>query len=138
MRSYSSRVLGRRCHRARVLIGRPGRIFARAPVPFILAFRNLVHDKTRLAATLAGLTFAVVLVGVQLGLYLGVRKIITDMIDHTAAQVWIVPFGTQSIEDSFPLLGDHERQQALATPGCFLCGLGPAGRRHYARRRGWL
>jgi putative ABC transport system permease protein len=39
------------------------------------------------------------------------------MIDHTAAQVWIVPFGTQSIEDSFPLLGDHERQQALATPG---------------------
>jgi len=84
---------------------------------FILAFRNLVHDKTRLAATLAGLTFAVVLVGVQLGLYLGVRKIITDMIDHTAAQLWIVPFGTQSIEDSFPLLGDHERQEALATPG---------------------
>ena len=84
---------------------------------FILAFRNLVHDKTRLAATLAGLTFAVVLVGVQLGLYLGVRKIITDMIDHTAAQLWIVPFGTQSIEDSFPLLGDHERHEALATPG---------------------
>jgi len=117
MRSYSRRVLKRRWRRARVLIGRPGRIFAKAPVPFILAFRNLVHDKTRLAATLAGLTFAVVLVGVQLGLYLGVRKIITDMIDHTAAQVWIVPFGTQSIEDSFPLLGDHERQQALATPG---------------------
>ena len=84
---------------------------------FILAFRNLVHDKTRLAATLAGLTFAVVLVGVQLGLYLGVRKIITDMIDHTAAQLWIVPFGTQSIEDSFPLLGNHERHEALATPG---------------------
>jgi len=86
-------------------------------MPFILAFRNLVHDKTRLAATLAGLTFAVFLVGVQLGLYLGVRKIITDMIDHTAAQLWIVPFGTQSIEDSFPLLGDHERHEALATPG---------------------
>jgi len=86
-------------------------------MPFILAFRNLVHDKTRLAATLAGLTFAIVLVGVQLGLYLGVRKIITDMIDHSDAQLWIVPFGTQSIEDSFPLLGDHERHEALATPG---------------------
>ena len=83
---------------------------------FILAFRNLVHDKARLAATIAGLTFAVILVGVQLGLYLGVRKIITDMIDHTAAQLWIVPFGTQSIEDSFPLLGDYERHEVLATP----------------------
>ena len=84
---------------------------------FILAFRNLVHDKARLAATIAGLTFAVILVGVQLGLYLGVRKIITDMIDHTAAQLWIVPFGTQSIEDSFPLLGGYERHEVLATPG---------------------
>jgi putative ABC transport system permease protein len=84
---------------------------------FILAFRNLVHDKTRLVGTLAGLTFAVVLVGVQLGLYLGVHKIITDIIDHTAAQLWIVPFGTQSIEDAFPTLGEHERQEALTTPG---------------------
>lgn len=84
---------------------------------FILAFRNLVHDKARLAATIAGLTFAVILVGVQLGLYLGVRKIITAMIDHTAAQLWIVPFGTQSIEDSFPLLGGYERHEVLATPG---------------------
>jgi putative ABC transport system permease protein len=85
-------------------------------MPFILAFRNLVHDKTRLAATMAGLTFAVILVGVQLGLYFGVRKIIIDMIDHTTAQLWIVPFGTQSIEESYPLLGDHERHAALATP----------------------
>ena len=84
---------------------------------FILAFRNLVHDKGRLAATIAGLTFAVILVGVQLGLYLGVHKIITDMIDHTDAQLWVVPFGTQSIEESFPLLGDHERHEALVTPG---------------------
>jgi putative ABC transport system permease protein len=84
---------------------------------FILAFRNLVHDKTRLVATMAGFTFAVILIGVQLGLYLGVRKIITNMVDHTAAQLWIVPFGTQSIEESYPLLGDHERHQALATPG---------------------
>jgi putative ABC transport system permease protein len=84
---------------------------------FILAFRNLIHDKGRLAATIAGLTFAIILVGVQLGLYLGVRKIITGMIDHTAAQLWIVPFGTQSIEDSFPLLGGYERHEVLATPG---------------------
>ena len=97
--------------------GRPGFISTLVSMPLILAFRNLVHDKTRLAATMAGLTFAVILVGVQLGLYFGVRKIITDMVDHTAAQFWIVPFGTQSIEESYPLLGDHERHAALATPG---------------------
>jgi putative ABC transport system permease protein len=113
MRSYYRRVLGYKRHLARNY----RRLLTSAPMPFILAFRNLVHDKTRLTATLAGLTFAVVLVGVQLGLYLGVRKIITDMIDHTDAQLWIVPFGTQSIEDAFPLLGAHERQQALAAPG---------------------
>jgi len=84
---------------------------------FILAFRNLVHDKTRLVATMAGLTFAIILIGVQLGIYFGVRKIITDMIDHTAAQLWIIPFGAQCIEDFFPILGDHERHEALSIPG---------------------
>lgn len=86
-------------------------------MPFILAFRNLVHDKTRLVATLAGLTFAVILVGVQLGLYFGVRKIVTDPIDHTNAQLWIIPYGAQSIEDGFPILGGNVRHEALATPG---------------------
>ena len=55
-------------------------------MPFILAFRNFVHDKIRLTATIAGLTFAVILIGVQLGLYLGVRKIISATIDHTNAR----------------------------------------------------
>ena len=86
-------------------------------MPFILALRNLVHDKARLAATLSGLTFAVILVGVQVGLYLGVRKIVTAMVDHAHAQLWIVPFGAQSIEDAFPTLSDTVRHEALATPG---------------------
>lgn len=84
---------------------------------FTLALRNLVHDKARLVATIVGLAFSVILIGVQLGLYLGVRNMITSMIDNTATQLWIVPFGVQSFDDSFPLLGNHERHQALATPG---------------------
>ena len=36
-----------------------------------LARRNLFHDKIRLAVTLTGITFAVVLVVVELGLFLG-------------------------------------------------------------------
>jgi len=87
------------------------------PVTFILAVRNLVHDKTRLAATIVGLSFAVILIGVQLGIYFGVRKIITNLVDHTNAQLWIIPFGTQSIEGFYPILGDHERRQALGISG---------------------
>ena len=70
-----------------------------------------------LTATIAGLTFAVILVGVQLGIYFGVRKIISDVIDHTHAALWIVPFHARSFEEAYGVLGDDERHQALATPG---------------------
>lgn len=96
---------------------RVGLIRKLAPVTFMLAVRNLVHDKTRLTATIVGLSFAVILIGVQLGICMGVRKIITNMVDHTNAQLWIVPFGTQSIEGFFPILGAHERRQALGISG---------------------
>ena len=52
---------------------RVGLIRKLAPVTFMLAVRNLVHDKTRLTATIVGLSFAVILIGVQLGIYMGVR-----------------------------------------------------------------
>ena len=41
---------------------------------FVLAFRNLIHDRIRLAVTLIGILFSIVLVAVQLGLYLGARN----------------------------------------------------------------
>ena len=46
-----------------------------------LAFRNLFHDRIRLAVTLVGILFSIVLVAVQLGLYLGARKMIVSMFD---------------------------------------------------------
>ena len=97
--------------------GTSGFIATLVSMPSILAFRNLVHDKIWLTATIAGLTFAVILVGVQLGIYFGVRKIISDVIDHTHAALWIVPFHARSFEEAYGVLGDDERHQALATPG---------------------
>ena len=47
-----------------------------------LAFRNLFHDRIRLAVTLIGILFSIVLVAVQLGLYLGSSRMITANIDH--------------------------------------------------------
>jgi putative ABC transport system permease protein len=82
-----------------------------------LAFRNLFHDRIRLAVTLIGILFSIVLVAVQLGLYLGSSNMITANIDHANADLWITVFGAKSFEDGGMLLTSRERHQALATPG---------------------
>jgi putative ABC transport system permease protein len=82
-----------------------------------LAFRNLFHDRVRLAVTLVGILFSIVLVAVQLGLYLGASKMITANIDHANADLWITLYGAKSFEDGGMLLTPRERHQALATPG---------------------
>ncbi|MEQ1719398.1 MAG: ABC transporter permease [Hyphomicrobium sp.] len=82
-----------------------------------LAFRNLFHDRIRLAVTLIGILFSIVLVAVQLGLYLGSSRMITSNIDHADADLWVTAFGAKSFEDGGLLLTDRERHQALATPG---------------------
>ncbi len=82
-----------------------------------LAFRNLFHDRVRLAVTLVGILFSIVLVAVQLGLYFGASKIITANIDHANADLFITIYGAKSFEDGGMLLTPRERHQALATPG---------------------
>jgi putative ABC transport system permease protein len=82
-----------------------------------LAFRNLFHDRIRLAVTLIGILFSIVLVAVQLGLYLGSSNMITANIDHAKADLWITVYGAKSFEDGGMLLTSRERHQALATPG---------------------
>lgn len=82
-----------------------------------LAARNLFHDRVRLAVTLIGILFSIVLVAVQLGLYLGASRMITAHIDHANADLWITAFGAKSFEDGGVLLSSRERHQALSTPG---------------------
>jgi putative ABC transport system permease protein len=82
-----------------------------------LAFRNLFHDRIRLAVTLIGILFSIVLVAVQLGLYLGSSREITGVIDNAKGELWITAFGAKSFEDGGMLLTDQERHAALATPG---------------------
>src|SRR6266436_1156513 len=64
-----------------------------------LASRNLFHDRLRFIATVVGIVFSIVLVTVQLGLYLGFGRVVTTMIDHAAADLWIMPLGTKCFED---------------------------------------
>ncbi|MCU0955241.1 MAG: ABC transporter permease [Hyphomicrobium sp.] len=82
-----------------------------------LAFRNLFHDRIRLAVTLVGILFSIVLVAVQLGLYLGSSRMITNMIEKTNSDLWITTFGAKSFEEGGLLLTPGQRHQALATPG---------------------
>ncbi|HWJ19316.1 MAG TPA: ABC transporter permease [Geobacterales bacterium] len=81
-----------------------------------LAIRNLLHDRARFLVTLIGVLFAVVLLAVQLGLFLGARKMISGMVAHTTGDIWIAAYGANSFEQA-PILTGRERFLALSVPG---------------------
>ena len=81
-----------------------------------LAERNLVHDKVRLAVTLTGIIFAVVLIVVQLGLFIGFATTTSGLIDHAGADIWIGPKHVPYLEQASPL-SERKLYEALATPG---------------------
>jgi putative ABC transport system permease protein len=87
-----------------------------APLIFKLAARNLLHDRLSFAATITGIVFSMVLVTVQMGLYVSFRSMVTTMIDHAPADLWIMPLGTKCFEDQ-ALLDERERFRALSVPG---------------------
>jgi putative ABC transport system permease protein len=86
------------------------------PLIFTLAARNLFHDRLRFVATLVGIVFSMILVTVQMGLYLGFGRMVTTMIDHADADLWIMPAGTRCFEDP-SVLDDSNRFRALSVKG---------------------
>ena len=86
------------------------------PLTFVLASRNLFQDRLRFIATIIGIVFSIVLVTVQLGLFLGFERMVTTMIDHAPADLWVVPFGTKCFEDP-SLMDGSNRRKALSVPG---------------------
>jgi putative ABC transport system permease protein len=86
-----------------------------------LAWRNLVHDKVRLTVTVTGIIFAVVLIVVQLGLFLGFTTATSTVIDHSGADLWItaprVPYIEQAVAFS-----ERKLSTVLATPGVAAAG----------------
>jgi len=81
-----------------------------------IAIRNLFHDKVRLVVTITGIVFAVVLICIQVGLYIGFRTTISDVILHSRADLWIMTSGVRYIEEgvAFP---DRKIYDVRATPG---------------------
>jgi putative ABC transport system permease protein len=81
-----------------------------------LARRNLFHDKIRLAVTLTGITFAVVLVVVELGLFMGFTTTTSGLIDHSQADLWVASRHIPYIEQGVPY-SERKLYQVRATPG---------------------
>jgi putative ABC transport system permease protein len=95
-----------------------------------LARRNLFHDKIRLAVTLTGITFAVVLVVVELGLFLGFTTTTSGLIDHSQADLWVASRHIPYIEQGAPF-SERKLYQVRATPGV------AAAEKYIARFANW-
>jgi putative ABC transport system permease protein len=82
----------------------------------MLAVRNLFHDKVRLAVTLTGIIFALVLIAVEMGLFFGFINTTSGVIDHSDVDLWISSHGVPFLEHPVPL-SERKVYQVLATPG---------------------
>jgi putative ABC transport system permease protein len=82
----------------------------------LLARRNLFHDKVRFAVTLTGIVFALVLIIIQFGLFLGFTTTTSNNIDHSNADLWIV-FRGVAYFDTGRNFSERKFYQVLSTPG---------------------
>jgi putative ABC transport system permease protein len=63
-----------------------------------LARKNLLHDRLRFAITVAGVAFAVTLVLVQVGLFMGLLSKATVTIESASADVWVTSRNTPNVD----------------------------------------
>jgi putative ABC transport system permease protein len=63
----------------------------------------MLHDKPKLAGTLVGVVFAVVLSLQQLSILFGLLDKNTMLVDHAGADIWIAPAGTELLQPGEPL-----------------------------------
>jgi len=81
-----------------------------------IALRNLLHDRVRLAVTLTGVVFAVVLIAVQSGLFVGFTRATSCVIENTEAEVWVGSRGVRNFDVTYPLPA-RKFHQILGVPG---------------------
>jgi len=69
-----------------------------------LARKNLLHDKLRFLITVSGVAFAVTLVFVQVGLFLGLLDNASITIEHLDADLWVTSRNTANVDfaQTFP------------------------------------
>jgi len=63
-----------------------------------LARKNLLHDRTRFLITVSGVAFAVTLVLVQVGLFMGLLDKATVTINNAGADIWVTSHETPNVD----------------------------------------
>jgi len=63
-----------------------------------LAVKNLVHDRVRLAITLIGITFSVVLILIQVGMFFGMTANSSTVIENSEGDLWIMARNSQNFD----------------------------------------
>jgi putative ABC transport system permease protein len=81
-----------------------------------LARRNLFADKVRLAVTLTGIVFAIILMVVQMGLFIGFAVTTSGVISQSVADIWIVSQGVSFLEAGVPI-PERKLYRVLSVPG---------------------
>ena len=81
-----------------------------------LAWKNLFHDKVRLAVTLTGIVFALVLIIVQFGLFLGFLDTTANVVERSGVDLWLTAPGVPHVNGAaaFP---EKRRYKALGVEG---------------------
>ena len=83
-----------------------------------LALKNLLHDKLRSAMTIAGVAFAVTLVFVQVGLFMGILDNASVTIDHLQADLWVTSRNTPNVDFARwrEAVGERENVKLISYP----------------------
>lgn len=81
-----------------------------------LARKNLLHDKLRFLITVSGVAFAVTLVFVQVGLFMGLLDNASITIEHIDADLWVTSKNTPNVDfaQTFP---ETAVQRVRSIPG---------------------
>jgi putative ABC transport system permease protein len=81
-----------------------------------VARRNLLYDKRRFAASIAGVCFSITLVIVQLGLFEGLANNASQVIDRSPGEIWITGRNTGNFQWGRPI-PRRTLDVARSTPG---------------------
>jgi putative ABC transport system permease protein len=81
-----------------------------------IAWKNLIHDKVRLAVTLVGIVFALVLILVQFGLFLGFLDTSSNIVAQSRADLWVTAPSIPHVNGG-SALSESNRYRILSIPG---------------------
>ena len=65
---------------------------------WVLAVKNLIHDRVRLLITLVGIMFSVALILIQVGMFVGMTANSSTIIEHSEGDVWIMSKNSQNFD----------------------------------------